>query len=195
MSTKTQLESLLLDANNRIIALQQQVPKPPVKDYLYPAYHASAAVLEDDYVLNHISWLDWMEREELSDEALDNAGWARFAHTQQRQLFADPERPYRSVVNRMKCTRMTVKRLGRVPWVLTWFAHQTFRDGRSDGQLYDSFERYVDQYRWMQDMSSLDFEKKHGVPYVCLMGAEDRWRWKLCECVPCQKRGIAVFTH
>ena len=195
MATKAQLEMMLCAANDRIIELQQQVPKAPVKDYLYPTYHASAAVLEDDYTPNHISWLHWMEREELSDDALDNAGWARFAHTQQRYLTVDPTRPHRTPVSKLKCTRMTTERLGRVPWVLTWFAHQTFRDGRSDMELYASFEDYVDQYRWMQEMSSIDFEKKHGVPYVSLMGAQDRWRWKLCDCVPCQKRGIAVFTH
>lgn len=201
MSTKAQLEMLLVNANDRIIELQQQVPKPPVKDYLYYGFHASAAVMEDDYVKNHFSWLDWMEREDLSDDALENAGWARFAHAQQRALKLDPERPYRQVVNKMKCTRMTTERLGRVPWVLTWFAHQTFRDDRSDQELYESFEDYVDQYRWMQEdrshsmMTSGEWEKRTGTKYVCLMGAEDRWRWKLCECEPCKKRGIAVFTH
>jgi hypothetical protein len=69
MTTKTQLESLLLDANNRIIALQQQVPKPPVKDYLYPAYHASAAVLEDD-----AGWIGWNVRSYLMKLWIMQAG-------------------------------------------------------------------------------------------------------------------------
>jgi hypothetical protein len=201
MATKAQLEKMLLNANDRIIALQQQVPAETPKDYLYHAYSASAAVLEDYYVPNHISWADWMEREELTDAQLESAAWARFAHTQQEYLVVDYKRPHRSVVQSMKCTRMTTKRLGRVPWVLTWFAHQTFRDGRSDRELEMSFDEYVEKYRWMQEerssikVSSAEFEKRHGEPYVCLMGAEDRWRWKLCECQPCKDRGIAVFQH
>ncbi len=199
MATKTQLEFMLRNANDRIIQLQQLVPAEKPKDYLYHAYSASAAVLQDDYVPNHISWLDWMEREELTDDQLDAAAWARFGHHQQRALTPDPDRPYRAVVQSMKVTRMTTKRLGRVPWVMTWFAHQTFRDGRSDEELRMSFCTYVDKYRWhseeYQNMNPSEFEKRHGEPYVCLMGAEDVWRWKFCECQPCKDQGIAVFQH
>ncbi len=199
MSTKAQLESMLLNANDRIIQLQQLVPAKNPKDYLYHAYSASAAVLEDDYVPNHVSWMDWMEREELTDDALENAGWVRFAHHQQRALTFDPNRPHRSVVSKMKCTRMTTNRLGLQPWTLTWFSHQTFRDGRSDEELRLSFCTYVDKYRWHSEehqyMSPSEFEERHGEPYVCLMGAEDMWRWKFCECQPCKDRGIAVFQH
>ena len=206
MSTKAQLEFQLREANDRImvwlskgIEIQKLVPAETPKTYLYPAYTASAHVMEDDYVPNTVSWMDWMEREELSDDALENAGWARFASHQQTSLTLNPDRPHRSVVGKMKCSKMNVKRLGLQPWTLTWFAHQTFRDDRSDEQLHLSFHEYVDKYRWHQEEhryhGPAEFEKRFGEPYVCLMGAEDTWRWKLCECQLCKDKGIAVFEH
>jgi len=165
------------------------------EQYLYPAYAVSASTLEDYYTPNRHTWPDWMERQELTDRQLHDAAWARFAKVQQTALAYDPDRPTRSVVDRMKCSRMTTKRLGMVPWVCGWFSHQTFRDGRSDDEIYNSFSAWVEQYRWMQDLSYVDFEKNHGQPYVCLMGAEDHWRWKLCECQTCKDEGVAVFTH
>ena len=164
-------------------------------EYLYPAYSLTVHTLEDHYTLNHHTWPEWMTRQELTDRQLDEAAWARFAKVQQKALAQDATNPGRKVVDRMKCTRMTVKRLGMVPWVCGWFSHSTFRDGRSDFEIYNSFSEYVERYRWMQELYGSDFEETHGEPYVCLMGAEDHWRWKLCECQTCKDEGMAIFNH
>jgi len=92
------------------------------------------------------------------------------------------------VVRRL--VRIEVTRKDDVPWALAWFAHQTFRAGRTDAELRDSFERYVRKWERYQD----DLSNNPGVP--CLMGAEDRWRWQpLCACDSCAEKGVALIAH
>lgn len=84
-----------------------------------------------------------------------------------------------------------VERKLDTPWALAWFSHQTFRAGRTDEELRESFEQYVRQYEDMQDYVG---EPPPG--YVCLMGAEDRWRWKpICECAACLRDDVAMIAH
>lgn len=87
--------------------------------------------------------------------------------------------------------RIVVERQPDEPWALAWFAHQTFRAGRTDDELRESFERYVRQYEDMQDYVG---DPPPG--YRCLMGAEDRWRWKpFCECESCMRDDVALVAH
>lgn len=92
------------------------------------------------------------------------------------------------VVRRL--VRIEVTRKDDVPWALGWFSHQTFRVGRTDDELHESFERWVSRWERYQDYSSLP----DGIP--CLMGAEDRYRWRpFCDCETCRKNGIALIAH
>jgi len=79
-------------------------------------------------------------------------------------------------------------------WCLEWFCHFTFDNGRSDEEYLASFERFV------RRMQKLD-EKEY-----CLMGAEDRWRWKgisddgkgtppPCRCSGCKEVGVIRINH
>ncbi len=84
-------------------------------------------------------------------------------------------------------------------WCLSWFEHWTFDDGRTDEGYLDSFQRYVNRHRYHQDTNDPDY-------VVCLMGAEDRWRWHAgpepkdrnpppCRCEYCKKLGIIRIAH
>lgn len=87
-------------------------------------------------------------------------------------------------------SHVSIELRGCVPWALAWFAHQTFRAGRTDEELRDSFERWVQRWGQYQDHHPLP----DGVP--CLMGAEDRWRWKNpCACDVCVRDDLAVIAH
>lgn len=98
-------------------------------------------------------------------------------------------------------------------WCLGWFDHYTYDIGQSDSDLYESFERYVRRYENMQNLS-VDEIVKLGDNYVCLMGAEDRFRWghhkrdeigKMidpeeflsgpCRCNKCKEAGIIRIEH
>ena len=79
-------------------------------------------------------------------------------------------------------------------WCLEWFCHKTFDNGRSDEVYLASFERFV---RRMQQLDEREY---------CLMGAEDRWRWKgitddgeqtppPCRCAGCRKAGVVRINH
>ncbi len=84
-------------------------------------------------------------------------------------------------------------------WCLTWFQHFTFDDGRSDKEFLESFGRYVARYAHMQDYPPSSMPEG----YVCLMGAEDRWRWMAdkdnphppCRCEHCKEQGVVRIGH
>lgn len=98
-------------------------------------------------------------------------------------------------------------------WCLGWFDHYTFDIGQSDSDLYESFEKYVRRYEHMQNIPVEKIEE-YGDSYLCLMGAEDRYRWghykrdkngKIsypeeflsgpCRCNACKKAGVVRIEH
>ena len=88
---------------------------------------------------------------------------------------------------------ISAKLLRYETWSLTWFSHWTFDDGRSDEEYLASFARFVSR---MEDRDD-----------YCLMGAEDRWRWKgrtddgkgetdpPCRCKHCKVKGLIKIDH
>ena len=89
-------------------------------------------------------------------------------------------------------------------WSCTWFCHETFDVGQTDNEALNSFEQYVRRYEHMQR----DFEKWSKHPdYICLMGAEDRYRWcgyqdqdggrtmAPCRCNGCKEAGMLRINH
>ena len=83
-------------------------------------------------------------------------------------------------------------------WCLTWFSHFTFDDGRTDKEFLESFERYVRRYDHMQDYYPGEMPEE----YICLMGAQDRWRWSAkeedkapCRCEHCKEQGVVRIDH
>jgi hypothetical protein len=91
-------------------------------------------------------------------------------------------------------------------WICEWFCHCTPDVGQSDEDALKSFQNYV--YR-IQDLNQkLRCEQDlsyHATPKggVCLMGAEDRWRWRgendargvPCRCKGCKDSGIIRINH
>lgn len=86
----------------------------------------------------------------------------------------------------------------RAEWWLSWFCHSTFDVGQTDAEVLASFEQYLD---WAEPQST----ERGGT--VCLMGAEDRWRWHgyqdkdgnrtpaPCRCDGCRKYGLIRIGH
>ena len=103
---------------------------------------------------------------------------------------------------------------GYEAWCSEWFGHYTLNTHLSDQELLQSFANFVARKRqadWNLQHLSLTSEDKDeptemlylGQPvrlypteYYCLMGAEDRWRWKgPCRCEHCQRLGIVRINH
>lgn len=78
-------------------------------------------------------------------------------------------------------------------WTLRWFQHETRNVHLSDDELLASFACFVS--RKMPGQYALDFNIK-GEEKYCLMGAEDRWRWKgPCRCEHCIEQGVVRIDH
>ena len=109
-----------------------------------------------------------------------------------------------------------VKLVRHEEWCLTWFSHYTFDIGQSDQEALDSFERYVRRVEHHNRVTPCfvgEGKDRFPVDDVCLMGAEDRWRWTAraagqsilgcgdetskppCRCEGCKKRGVLTIDH
>lgn len=94
-----------------------------------------------------------------------------------------------------------VRDIGPESWSITWFEHFTFDDGQTDAEFEASFERFVSRHEFYQDWpfderSDADV-KARGIEHrICLMGAEQRWRWgKVCRCEHCVEQGKVRIAH
>ena len=101
----------------------------------------------------------------------------------------------------------------REEWCLDWFQHWTFDDGQTDAEVLQSFHEYVYRHEFYQDWSHDDAAtealRQRGIEHrVCLMGAEDRWRWcgtvtgaadertdPPCRCEHCKAQGKIRIGH
>ena len=91
------------------------------------------------------------------------------------------------------------KLIGEETWCCRWFSHYTYNTHLSDDELLASFEAYVERHRVEQLglYENLEVHKERvGENWTCLMGAEDRWRWKgPCRCEHCTARGVVSIDH
>lgn len=91
---------------------------------------------------------------------------------------------------------VTVYCKGVLPFHCEWFCHSTRPAGRSDEEIMQHFDLYV---AWVLD-KRLDTD--HDGP-ICLMGAEDRWRWRgeeegsvpPCRCKGCTDHNRVRIIH
>jgi len=102
--------------------------------------------------------------------------------------------PHLAIIDPQDC-EVTISFKRYETWCLEWFWHWTFDDGRSDEEYIRSFEKFV---RRMGRLPEGEY---------CLMGAEDRWRWKgttdngkgetcpPCRCGGCKKAGVVRINH
>lgn len=90
-------------------------------------------------------------------------------------------------------------------WNLTWFQHETFDVGQTDQEALESFRKYVKRHRY--DDKYWGGDKL--INSVCLMGAQDRYRWRgaepngesssdskpPCRCRFCKEQGVIRIAH
>lgn len=108
-------------------------------------------------------------------------------------------------------------------WMLTWFSHETIDNGEDDSYFFNSFmdfcERMKRKNRDEGEMKTFPSGNRFWDEPVCLMGAEDIWRWHSweydedfdeknpdtskihksdkipCRCVYCKNRGVVQINH
>ena len=69
-------------------------------------------------------------------------------------------------------------------WVCEWFNHKSLTVFESEKDAFESFSEFVDRTRDPYPESS-----SH------MMGATDRWRWKLCHCEHCKDQKVTRISH
>jgi hypothetical protein len=92
-------------------------------------------------------------------------------------------------------------------WCCHWFNHHTWDRGLSDADVLASFERYVWRIERLNQQNPRFTEDGFQFDEVCLMGAEDRWRWRAadddngdqvdppCRCKHCKEQGVVRINH
>lgn len=111
-------------------------------------------------------------------------------------------------------------------WVLGWFSHSTIDEGQDDEYFIQSFSEYVARVQIFNREHGEMVAFKDGTGHywtepICLMGAEDRWRWHSlvypddfnpkdrdeykrigrdrdhlpCRCRFCKEQGIVQINH
>lgn len=95
-------------------------------------------------------------------------------------------------------------------WCLAWFNHWTWPKDRTDAELERSFQKYVGRHSRYQNtlsdalLSGYGEEVNRGEYLLCLMGAEEQWRWRgengdtvrvVCRCAGCSKHGVVRINH
>lgn len=94
---------------------------------------------------------------------------------------------------------LQVKLIGNESWCLTWFSHYTHNIHLSDSELLASFDEFVGEKMLLNVHNghhATDMVMDNKAPYYCLMGADDRWRWKgPCRCDKCVEYGVTRIDH
>ncbi len=87
-------------------------------------------------------------------------------------------------------------------WCCQWFNHWTWDRGLSDADVLASFERYVWRIERLNRHNPHFTESGYQYDEICLMGAEDRWRWRAaddedppCRCEHCVEQGVVRINH
>lgn len=101
-------------------------------------------------------------------------------------------------LNDFKIEDIKVEYKGQARWWLTWFAHHSLCKFDTEQEAFSDFESFLEEKNIHLNYSSYPgsmlFEEKKEGSY-CAMGAEDRWRWKLCTCKYCKKSGRTIIGH
>jgi hypothetical protein len=99
-------------------------------------------------------------------------------------------------------------------WLIEWFSHLTFDIGKSNNEILKSFQNFIDRkikINYENGHYGTEYNKDSKLPYYCLMGAEDRWRWHAanengesgdpennlppCRCKFCKEQGVVRIGH
>lgn len=170
------------------------------------AVHVYWTYMTEDGRMNNHASIDHMPKDPEEStyekvEAWAQSWWQRVLENGQKEK---PEY-YKDVQD----VRIEIKLDHEESWCGTWFTHWTWDVGQTDQEALNSFQAYVDRvqvynekWRWENNIHDQDLDK------ICLMGAEDRWRWRSletdhngdskpapCRCEKCKEHGVIRILH
>lgn len=94
--------------------------------------------------------------------------------------------------------------LGEFVWWMKWFCHVNLNYHDNEKDAFESFRVFLEgTYQNINILDVYDCSSMRKDTYLnkvnnreeCLMGAEERWRWKFCGCEQCKKEQITIIKH
>ncbi len=77
----------------------------------------------------------------------------------------------------------TVEQKESDSWMCEWFNHKSLTVFETEAEAFKSFSEFVER------------TKKPHSDNNHMMGAIDKWRWKLCHCEHCEKQEVTRISH
>jgi len=156
----------------------------------FPIYKFTARWNQDDYQNNSTS-LNAMYKENPTEEKL-NSDLKEFKnHIIQKQI-----------KNNQPVTEwleLKYKYIEDEIWMLNWFSHMTYNQFEKDEDVERSFWQFIDRKMISNRQNGHGEIEKYDDgdkdTFYCFMGAEDRWRWKICRCEDCVRLGKITIDH
>jgi hypothetical protein len=152
------------------------------------------------------------------DDTEDSTGWKvmfknKLPNEEQQEKIKEYDEylygKYETKYNKkIKCMLGSMEFVEYETWCIQWFNHYTFDIGQTDEEVLDSFEKFVRRKTETNKRNghyNNELNYNNELPYYCLMGAEDRWRWNggdadnytdpPCRCEGCKKNGLIRINH
>ena len=159
-------------------------------DQKYPKWHEG---LPEGRIFNstgfHKMYQDTVSEEEVLKDA--NVWWSEYVLTEKIKA-KNPSNQ-----------KIKVKFVWNETWCPAMFLHWTFDKGQTDAEVLQSFEQFVRRVETHNQNNKVWNELGwYDEPY-CLMGAEERWRWRgekeddpaPCRCEHCKEQGLIRVNH
>lgn len=166
-----------------------------MEEQKFPIYKFSARWNQDDYQ-NNGTYTSRMYRTKPSpDELVDdlNKWWSSIvnnAEARQDKIAIKDKHP--------ELLDLRIEFYEENTWCIQWFSHMTYNKFETEQEVFRSFYKFVQEKLPLHINAgeSSEYLKAHPeLKTYCLMGAEDSWRWKLCDCENCKKEGITAILH
>jgi len=164
----------------------------------YPIYRISARWDQNDYKDNSTSFYQMYKEDPGFESVVKKAKEWWVAHLDEKPRNKE-DKPLKEKNPKLK--ELKAEFVEKETWCLTWFSHYTYNIHLSDEKLRESFGDFIFRKEKKNVESGhfrneINMNKKDTKGYYCLMGAEDRWRWKgPCHCKHCIKRGLTRIDH
>jgi hypothetical protein len=172
-----------------------------VQDSNYPKHYEG---LSEGRIWNGTQFYK-MFKEEQTQEQLDE-----YVKNWWEEFIKNRKEENRPILNPI-LKHLTSKYVCHETWVLNWFQHATFDTGQSNEEVLESFNKYVDRIQENNERIECQYPEElwHEKGHLCLMGAEDRWRWHgaepnggpndhspaPCRCKHCKEQGVIRIAH
>lgn len=85
--------------------------------------------------------------------------------------------------------------VGNFAWYMVWFCHKSLNRFETEEEAFKSFRNYFYNLKKVKTYDNLDNTYKAKEFEYCVMGAEDEWRWKYCQCKTCKRLKQTIINH